>query len=462
MKHIRNLSIFITLLFGSLFVLSAQAYPLEETSLISLSRRDYKVGYQRNLNALTIDVDLTSYSKVKSQELLCIYPIYRSSDGKKECKLAPIYVVGDRRHKQIQRNKLLRNAQGVVYEIVNRPVESIYARKGDIIAPHYEIDFEPWMRNGELRLYMQRYGCASCPSALVSYQSEPIHLDAYNFGRYEYTFIRPADEQTKEYKKSFDSYVRFPYDSSELLFTSENSAELERLNRFIVASQQEEGVRLSSLAIVGYASPEGTANYNQRLSEYRAQSLYDYVQGRFPNLVATVKVSGEGEDWSGLRQLVSESTLDNKSQVLRIIDDVPTDAKRDKSMRQLGNYNHLLADYYPQLRRTTFTMSYEVGAFRTDELASVYAKNPLLLKQNELFFLAEQAMERGVSPVPYLRSAYEQYPKDPVAILNYANALLKYDHNAELAYQLLTPIRTDARAKLPLSVATEMMSSMNL
>ena len=462
MKPIRNLFIFITLLFGSLFILSAQAYPLEETSLISLSRRDYKVGYQRNRHALTIDVDLTSYSKVKNQELLCIYPIYRSSDGKKEYKLAPIYVVGDSRHQQIQRNKLLRNVQGVVYEIANRPEESIYARKGDVIAPHYEIAFEPWMRSGELRLYMQRYGCASCPSALVAYQSEPINLDAYSFGRYEYTFIRPADEQTKEYKKSFDSYVCFPYDSSELLFTSENSAELDRLNRFVSASQEEEGVRLTSLTIVGYCSPEGSTNYNQRLSEYRAQALYDYIQSRFPNLVATVNVLGAGGDWSGLRQLVSESALNNKSQVIRIIDEVLTDAKRDKAMRQLNNYNYLLADYYPQLRRTTFTMSYEVGAFSKEELPSVYAKNPLMLKQNELYYLAEQAMERGVSPVPYLRSAYEQYPKDPVAILNYANALLKYDHNAELAYQLLAPIRTDARAKLPLSVATEMQSSTNL
>ncbi len=462
MKLIRNLSIFLTVLFGNLCLLSAQAYPQVETSFISLSRKDYTINYHRNLHSLTIDVDLTSYCKVKSQELLCVYPIYRSSDGRKEHKLAPVYVVGDSRHKQIQRNKLLRNAQGVVYDIVNRPEESIYARKGDIVAPHYEIDFEPWMRRGELRLYMQRYGCASCPSALVAYQSEPIHLDSYSLGRYEYAFIRPADEQTKEYKKSFDSYVSFRYDSSELLFTSENSAELERLNRFIVASQQEEGVRLSSLAIVGYASPEGTANYNQRLSEYRAQALYDYVQQRFPNLVATVEVAGAGEDWSRLRELVSESSLDNKTQVIQIIDDVPSDVKRDKAMRQLANYNHLLADYYPLLRRTTFTMSYEVGAFRTDELSSVYAKNPLLLKQCELFYLAEQAMERGNSPVSYLRSAYEQYPKDPVAILNYANALLKYEQDAERAYQLLSPIRTDARAKLPLSIATDMKSSNNL
>lgn len=462
MKLIRNLSIFFTVLFGSMCVSSAQVYPGVETTFISLSRNEYTINYQRNLNALTIDVDLTSYSKVKSQELLCIYPIYRSSDGKQECKLAPIYIVGDRRHKQIQRNKLLGNTSGVVYEIVNRPYGSIYARKGDVVAPHYEIDFEPWMRHGELRIYVQRYGCASCPSALVAYQSEPIHLDAYNFGRYEYTFIRPADETTKEYRKSFDSYVRFPYDSSELLFTKENTAELERLKRFIVASQQEEGVRLSTLSIVGYASPEGTANYNQRLSEFRAQSLYAYVQQSFPDLVATVEVAGDGEDWSGLRQLVSESGLDNKAQVLRIIDEIPSDAKRDKAMQRLANYNHLLADYYPQLRRTTFTMSYEVGAFRTDELASVYAKNPLLLKQAELYYLAEQAMARGVSPVPYLLSAYEQYPKDPVAILNYANAVLKYDHNAELAIQLLTPIRTDARAKLPLSVAMDIQSSSNL
>lgn len=461
MKRVHPLLYTLLLIIGGTISLSAQHRPQSETALIALSPQDYSVRYQPSEQSLTIELDLTPYSEVKSQELLCIYPVYRSKSGKHESRLAPIYIVGQTRHKQIMRNKLLRNSTDITSEIISRPREAIYAMSGDVVTPRYTIPYERWMGRGELRLYVQRYGCASCPSTLYAYHSAEIRLSPYNYSPYSFTLLRPADETTKEYTKSFNSYVRFDYDSSALITTPENAVELDRLYSFIESSQQEEGVRLSKLIIEGYTSPEGTLSYNQRLSEARAQALYDYVDYIYPQLPASVEVVGRGEDIAGLQKLISASTLANKDQVLSILRQRLSDTQRDDALRQLDNYDQLVSDYYPLLRRTTFTMSYQVGAFTTEELPSVYAKNPLLLKQSELYHLAEQAVKRGDSPVAYLRSAYEQYPKDPVAILNYAQALLEYDHDAEQAYQLLYPIRTDARATLPLSIAQELLTTPN-
>ena len=52
--------------------------------------------------------------------------------------------------------------------------------------------------------------------------------------------------------------------------------------------------------------------------------------------------------------------------------------------------------------------------------------------------------------------AYGQFPDDAVAILNYANALLKYGQDADGALRVLEPITNDSRAFFPMAVAYNM------
>lgn len=52
--------------------------------------------------------------------------------------------------------------------------------------------------------------------------------------------------------------------------------------------------------------------------------------------------------------------------------------------------------------------------------------------------------------------AYGQFPDDTVAILNYANALLKYGQDADGALRVLEPVTNDSRAFFPMAVAYNM------
>lgn len=62
----------------------------------------------------------------------------------------------------------------------------------------------------------------------------------------------------------------------------------------------------------------------------------------------------------------------------------------------------------------------------------------------------------GKNPVNIYRKAYEQFALDPLAALNYANALLKYEKDADKALIILDTIKSDSRSVYPMAIAHNM------
>ena len=67
-----------------------------------------------------------------------------------------------------------------------------------------------------------------------------------------------------------------------------------------------------------------------------------------------------------------------------------------------------------------------------------------------MYQLAGLYASQGENPLPVYKKAYEQFPDDIVAILNYANALLKYGKNADGALRVLEAVKNDSRALFPM------------
>ena len=73
-----------------------------------------------------------------------------------------------------------------------------------------------------------------------------------------------------------------------------------------------------------------------------------------------------------------------------------------------------------------------------------------------MYQLAGLYASRGENPLPVYKRAYEQFPGDIVAVLNYANALLKYGKDADGALQVLEVVREDSRVLFPMAIAYDM------
>ena len=160
------------------------------------------------------------------------------------------------------------------------------------------------------------------------------------------------------------------------------------------------------------------------------------------------RTEGIGEDWEGLKSMVSGSTLVNRDEILFIIGHNERDTEREEAIRALDDgrsYRLLLEEFYPGLRRTTFSLSFDVRPYTVEELLEIFETKPECLSQH-----------RGMSPLPVYERAYGQFPDDTVAILNYANALLKYGQDADGALRVLEPVTNDSRAFFPMAVAYNM------
>ena len=314
-----------------------------------------------------------------------------------------------------------------------------------------------------MELEIETYSCGNCPKGALVAQGDPQSLQAFGPEDYKYNYIEPAVTAFKEYSESFDANVQFVVDKHDLRKDfKNNAAELARLDEFVKKATKIEGAELHTVYIYGYASPEAPFDYNLALSDRRTKTLYNYVKGTHTALFNKVEVvaEGKGEDWDGLRKLVDASDMLERQTILDIIDKYDTDTQREADIKALDGgkvYRNLLDNYYPKLRHTTFTMSYRVRPFEVSELPRIYTVNSKLLSLSELYTLANQKVARGENPVAIYRTAYEQNANDPVAKLNYANALLEYDKNAKEAYRVLSTIQSDSRAKLPTAIALDMM-----
>ncbi|MDE6268865.1 MAG: DUF3575 domain-containing protein [Muribaculaceae bacterium] len=120
---------------------------------------------------------------------------------------------------------------------------------------------------------------------------------------------------------------------------------------------------VEKILIYGYASPEGSANANDRLTRYRCDYVSEYIQrltGVAPALISTFP---EGVAWSELRRLVAiDPSVPDRDRVLNILDNTPLfvfDAEghiidgRKKQLMDLSGgrtYNWMLRNIFPELR----------------------------------------------------------------------------------------------------------------
>lgn len=141
---------------------------------------------------------------------------------------------------------------------------------------------------------------------------------------------------------------------------------------------------IESITIKGYASPEGSQDFNMTLSQARADAVRSYIETSYPWISADkIRAKGMGENWDGLRDLIeADYATPRRSELLHIIDNVPeeinykTNTFRKKSVMELGPepWNYMMKNHFPQLRagvpmatRLTYKEAYEMVGLKKEE-----------------------------------------------------------------------------------------------
>lgn len=416
-------------------------------------------------DSLQVQLQARSPQGIGLQHVVVLYPEWVSADGKQRQTLPAIAVAGSQRYLAIQREQALsgKSANLPYIKDVTALFSAAQLANGEVRLEH-SFPFEPWMAEGNIMVRERTYGCAGCEVKDNNANEDAgfafkVNLPTFTERDYDFSLIVPQRVVKKVYSETIDSKVTFAVNKHELLTNFGNNAmELTKLDNFIRSNKGLKGTTLHEVSILGYASPEGDMEHNQKLSDERTRSLANYLATKYPHLkqAQNYTAKGMGEDWEGLRALVAESNLPAKEQVVAIIDKYKTDTEREADIKALDGgkvYATLLADLYPRLRRTSFTLRFDVRPYNDAELSEVYTTKPGLLSLYELTKLADLTQAQGKPVLPIYQKAYEVYPKDAVARINYANILLKDKRDADSALRVLQGLEQDPRAAFAMATA---------
>ena len=123
--------------------------------------------------------------------------------------------------------------------------------------------------------------------------------------------------------------------------------------------------RIEKLHVAGYASPEGPPKFNTWLGINRAKALINYIIKQRPEYGLTeenFEIHNGEENWVGLRRVLAESKLEEKDEIIKIIDndELSGEAKKREIKKMDGGkaWAHMLKDIYPHLRCARYLAVY--------------------------------------------------------------------------------------------------------
>lgn len=178
--------------------------------------------------------------------------------------------------------------------------------------------------------------------------------------------------------------------------------------------------RIRGLRVTAGASPEGSTELNQRLSERRAEAIRRLVSDYFPHEFGWLSTVPKGIDWEGLEKLVqADEYMPYRHEVLDILRYPPewitphrkSDDERKRRLSLPGGgyaWRYMESRFFPELRASTLRVWYE-------------EEDPPVSVRDTVYLLpCEESAEESISysPRPFYMSVSSNLLYDAVLLPN--------------------------------------------
>lgn len=392
----------------------------------------------RTGDLMTIDLDL-DFSKVNLQRNKQVVYTPILVNGNDTASFAPFSLAGHNRYIFNYRN-------GLVVPVVFKgwgkdrgelspksvPVGSDYAvvNEGQPVIYNYvaSTQFQDWMEVSTLLIKAETVGCSNCGSQSLDCPLASVDFTPEEFVA-DYIFITPVAEEIKTREISGRAYVDFKVNKTNILPDYRNNKEeLAKIIATIDSIKSDKDITIKSIEISGTASPEGPYDNNVRLAKGRTEALKNYVQGLYDFPEGFIKTSYEPVDWQGLREWLESNDIENKAEILAIVNsDMEPYARNSKIRSEFPKqYAWLLQNVYPSLRHSDYVVEFNIRKYKdVEEITEVMLSAPAKLSLNELFLVANSQPENSELYVQAFEIAAAQYPEDEVAKANAATSAMK-------------------------------------
>lgn len=189
----------------------------------------------------------------------------------------------------------------------------------------------------------------------------------------------------------------------------------------------QKGLMLENVEVSAYASPEGSVKFNTALAQNREKSSKGYVNKQLQSakLDADVDSKYTAEDWEGFKELVSQSNIQDKDVILRVLSMYKDPEEREKQIRNLSaGFKELADEILPELRRARLTINYNIIGRSDDEIQDQYKADASKLSVEELLYAATLT-ENVAEQKDIYQTTVKQYPNDYRAYNNLATLAYK-------------------------------------
>ena len=219
----------------------------------------------------------------------------------------------------------------------------------------------------------------------------------------------------------------------------DNRRELRKITDTLDIMVADKNITVNTIKIHGWASPESPYNHNHMLATNRAKSLTDWLRQNY-QLPATAFAPAEAtpENWIGLREALGASdgspvgVLPHKEEIAAIVSDLlsqdsitiartadQTEANIKGRFPQ--EYQYLLREIYPGLRRSDYEITFNIRQFNTiEECLDIYRTKPYQLSKHELWRVAQTMQPFSDEYNRCMQTALNYYPDDEAVNLNLA------------------------------------------
>lgn len=297
------------------------------------------------------------------------------------------------------------------------------SKDGATITETVHFDYVPGMERSELvgraKVYYKGTEYEYPADIKIADGANTTYMLASTEGSYHYM----ADGYQEVIPETAEAQIMYLINSADVRNSELRSDDVKNFQEALKALADDERREVKGTEIVAYASPDGPEALNNRLSANREKTA-SKAFGTFAKNLNTGEVSSRtiGEDWEGFQELVSNSNMEDKELILRVLSMYSDPNVREREIKNMSSvYQSLRTNILPQLRRARFITSVEFTNYSAEELAD--------LVENNIDVLDEPAMLRAAANAKNIDSKIAIYKQ---AVKKFGTDKAKY--NLGVAY----------------------------
>jgi len=209
--------------------------------------------------------------------------------------------------------------------------------------------------------------------------------------------------------------INYDKNKAEIKSSETKKDEIVDMQKYIKDSKGNDRIKFDNVELKSYASPEGTQEINEKVSNDRSNSAIKFAKNEFKDVNGAdgsnfFKTLVTKEDWDGFKTAVQNSDLADKDMIIRVINMNSDPDKREEEIRNMKNtFEELEQKVNPQLRRSEIVINYTNIGHTDEEIAKIYKDDAKQLTFEELMHYGE-ITEDAAKRVEIYNKVIELYP----------------------------------------------------